>query len=87
MSHDREMRLVRYSDDSCVVFGNIRSYKERLERMGGTFHTDLISRTPIMSSNGRETIGNNEKIECGVVFPSALYEKIQNYLKKGILDD
>ena len=87
MSHGREMRLVRYSDDSCVVFGNIRSYKGRFERLGGTFHTDLISRTPIMSSNGRETIGNNEKIACGMVFPQAAYEKIQNYLKKDILDD
>jgi hypothetical protein len=81
MSHGREMRLTHYSDDSCVVFGNIGSYKENLERMGGTFHTDLISRTPIMSSNGRETIGNNEKIECGMVFPKKQYEKIQNYLK------
>ena len=81
MSHGREMRPVRYSDDSCVVFGNIGSYKESFERLGGTFHTDLISRTPIMSSNGRETIGNNEMIVCGWVFPKKQYEKIQNYLK------
>ena len=81
MSLVREMRLVRYSDDLCVVFGNIRSYKESLELLGGTFHKNLISRTPIMSSNGRETIGNNEKIECGMVFPKKQYEKIQNYLK------
>ena len=86
MNIGSKIQLVEYSEKACAVFGHTRECKDDLKRMGGKFNMNLIKREPIMSDNGRDCIGENQKTEPGWIFPMHMYQKINTYIETGSLE-